>query len=351
MPLRSASTQHRRRLLFRPYIYKVSAALGLLLSSLAIGIAGFRRIEGYDWLEAFYMTVITLGTVGFMEVRPLSDAGRVFTAFLILFNISIFAYSISTLTTLLMDNELRANLKFWRILKKIETLRDHVIVCGFGKHGHETVDELRKTRTPFVVLEMKEDRLEELRDDGKILFIDGDAADDGVLEEAGIRTAKALIVTFSDEAEAVYVVLSARQLNPKLRIIARALHEKASKKLEKAGADHVVSPERLGGFYMAALIKNPRVVEFFSLISNMTSGQPVLFEEFPCENFKREMLGQSLNELNIRTRTGANVIGLRLADGHYTVNPAPETRLKTGEQLVILGDESQMKRFRAMMFG
>lgn len=341
--------RHRRRLLFRPYLTKIGIGLGLLFFSLSVGINGFRFIENYTWLEAFYMTVITLGTVGFMEVHPLSDEGRIFTAFLILFNISLFAYAISILTSILVDNELRTNFKFWRSLKKIESLRRHVIVCGYGRYGHQTTDELTRRHIPFVVIEQKEERLEELRDAGNILFLDGDATDDTILLEAGIRHAEALVVTFPEEAEAVYLVLSARELNPDLQLVCRAVNQKSEIKLRKAGANHVIMPERIGGFYMAALIKNPRVVEFFTLLSNMGQSAPILFEEFPCENFRRERLGQSLNELNIRTQTGANVIGLRLPDGHYIVNPEPNTRLLAGTQLVILGDEMQLRRFREMM--
>lgn len=331
------------------YFRKLYLSLALILGSVSLGMLGFTVIEDYSPAQAFYMTIITVSTVGFGEVEPLSPAGRIFTSFLIIFNIGIFAYAISSASSFILEGELRTFLKDYRVYKRIQDLSQHIIVCGYGRHGYQVVHELKNNNISFVVLDEKEEAVETLRNQ-KYLFLEGDATQDEILLQAGIEQAKAIIVTFGQDAENVYTVLTARQLNPDLMIIARAMDAKAEPKLKQAGANHIIRSERLGGFYMATLVNQPHVVEFFTLLSNM-SNVTINFKEIAVEELKPEYRKRSIRDLGLRAETGANIIGIRHDDGSYTVNPSPGCLLETGMSLVVLGDQEQMHSFKEKLMG
>lgn len=293
------------------------------------------------------MTVITLSSVGFGELHAFSDTGRWIISLLIIVNMGVLAYSVTTISSFLLEGELRKYLKDYRVFQKIQKLKNHVIVCGYGRHGKEITREFASTDVSFVVIERNEERLKELRD-SNVFYIEGDATNDDRLLEAGIERAKAIILTFEDDTDNLYTVLSARQLNAKLKIISRSNNPTSEAKLMRVGADQVVIPERLGGFYMASLVNKPNLVEFFTLISNM-GDVPVLFEEIKCSDLKSKFIGKTIRELDFRSQTGINIIGLRFRDGHYEVNPKPNSVIEYGLKLVILGDKKQLDRFRATM--
>lgn len=338
------STRLRRFEKVNKYIRNILLALLLLCMTSVTGIVGFMLIDGYTFREAFFMTIITLSTVGFGEVRVLSPEGQLFTSFLIIFNLGVFAYAISIITNFLVEGELRSFLKDYRMYKKIQQLKDHTIVCGFGRHGHQVCEELDKMGASFVVIEPDEAQFEDLRQSG-YFFLQGDATADEILLEASIQAAKAVVITYSENALNVYTVLTARQLNPRLRIITRASDHKAEKKLLRAGADHVVLTEVIGGFYMATLINQPNVVEFFSIISNMGEVS-IHFKEVEFTELKPAYRNKSIKDLSFRAHTGVNIIGVRQPDGHYDVNPKPEVIIKKGMTLVVLGDLNQIKAFK-----
>lgn len=330
------------------YLRRFNYSLMAIMLVVIFGIAGFMLIESYTFGEAFYMVIVTISTVGYGEVKVLSDGGRVFAAALIIVNMGVLAYAVSTVSSFVLDGDLQKYLKDYRVYKKVQNLSNHIIVCGFGRHGQEIAQEFLKNKIPFVVIEQDEDKIAEMRLQNDFLFLDGDATHDQILLEAGIKKAKSVIVTTGQDAENVFITLSSRQLNPKLRIISRAVDKITEKKLMRAGANQVVVPERLGGFYMATLVRKPEVVEFFTLISNMGSAQ-IEFEEIECDSIGYEYLGKSIRDLNIRGKTGVNIIGLRDAEGNYTVNPAPDSILQSGMRLVILGDNQQVQAFKSVM--
>ena len=330
------------------YLRRFNSSLLALLGVLIFGIIGFMIIEKYTFAEALYMEIITISTVGYGEVKNLSEAGRVFTSVLIVLNMGVAAFAISNVTSFILDGELQKYLKDYRVYQKIQGLRDHAIICGFGRHGQEITQEFIKNDIPFVVIENDENKLKEMRLQNEFLFLDGDATHDQILKEAGIANASSLIVTTGEDAENVFITLSARQLNHKLTIISRAVDKITEKKLKRAGADQVVIPERLGGFYMATLVRKPEVVEFFTLISNMGSAQ-IQFEEIESDSIGYEYLGKSIKSLNIRGRTGVNIIGLRDAKGNYTVNPSPDSIIQPGMRIIVLGDGEQVKKFKKEM--
>lgn len=325
------------------YIRKIVLAFALLVATTVTGIAGFMYISEYSFFEAFYMTIITLSTVGYGEVKPLGAGGQIFASFLIVFNLGIFAYGLTVISSFFIEGQMQVFLKDYRVYKKMKKLENHTIVCGFGRHGHQICQELVKNDLPFVIIESLEDKEEEARQEHHF-FLRGDASDDEVLIEAGITRAKAIVITYSEDALAVYTVLTARELNPNLRIITRASNKKAEKKLLRAGANYAVLSEVIGGFYMATLINQPNVVEFFSIISNMGEVS-IHFKEVTYSELKPEYQKKMIRDLDLRGKAGVNIIGVRHADGRYDVNPRPDIKILKGMTMVVLGDKNQIEAF------
>ena len=338
------ASRHRQRI--KEHLRRLLLGLGLIFTTNTLGILGFMFIEGYTFGEAFYMTIITLSTVGYGELRPLSEMGRWFSSLLIITNIGLYAYAISVLSRYLVDGSFRNMLQDFRIMKKLDKYKNHIIVCGYGRYGSEVCDYFKRVKMPFVIIENNKKTLEILRKKEGLLFLSGDATNDDILEEAGIKRAKALISTLPDDAENVYVVLSARQLNDNLCIVSRSTNKRAERKLLRAGADHIITPERIGGFYMATLIDQPDLVEFFRVVSFETDVD-IRLEEIDFERIPEPFVNKTIKELNIRKNTGANIIGMKQPDGTYLVNPPPETGVQPGMRLIVLGNKAQIDSCKA----
>ena len=320
-------------------------ALGLLVFSFAVGVAGFMGIEHYSVFDAFYMTVITASTVGFGEVHPLSDMGRLFTSFYILFNLLVVAYLVSVLTTYIFDGELRHLFRMIRADQEIRSFRDHVIVCGFGRNGYKAYDELRHSGTRAVVIEQNQQLLTAAGEamHQQIPAVFGDATTEGALRQAGIEHARALITALPKDADNVFVALTARELNPHLTIIARASARSSVSKLISAGANSVVLPDEIGGSHMANLIIRPEVIKFLDMISGLDPNK-LRLEELSFGELRPNLRGQSIRELDVRSRTGANIIALRRgSDQELEVSPAADYRPVSGDVLLVLGNESQIQ--------
>lgn len=320
---------------------KIYFALFVLLLICLIGILGYSFIEGYTIHEAFFMTIITVSTVGFEEVRPLSGAGRYFTAFLILMSFGTFAYAASVLSSLWLDGDFRKHFTLLKKIKKIKKLENHVIICGFGRNGRQIYQDLAESGQECLILERNPDIVEKFKVDKSINFWEGDATDDQVLINAGIREAKALITTLPDDAENVFVVLTARGMNKELLITSRASKDSSVEKLRMAGADHVVMPEKVGGTHMASLVMNPDVVEFYNLVSGQDSN--ISLEEISYASLPPEFKNKSIRDLHIRRRSGANIIGLKTKEGEYIINPDPNTHITEGAKLFVLGMKDQIE--------
>ncbi len=324
-------------------INRIRIAFILGATALTIGVLGYVLIEGYSWFDAYYMAIITLASVGYGEVHPLSDAGRLFTSFYILFNVGIFAYAISTITGIFAEGGFSKLLHDFRMNQKIESLRDHVIVCGFGRHATEVAQELSKQGIPFVIIEKKPATVDELRHTG-YLYFEGDATEDDVLMEVGIDRAKALVLTLPDDADNLFITLSARQINPRLRIISRAGNLADEVKIRRAGADHTVVPEQIGGFYMATLVNKPDLVEFFTLLSNMGPSN-VVFEEIEVARLLPDMQGKPIATSGLDHLARVSVVAVRRPSGQYELNPRGDTVLQPGWHIVLLGNLEQMNLF------
>jgi len=324
----------------------VRVAIALLLGEVTVGILGFVLLEGYSLLNAFYMTMITISTVGFTEVQPLSANGRLFTALLILANFGIFAYALAVFSYYIIQGEIFKKMHLNLIKKSIKDLKGHVILCGYGKYGGEIASHFNKHKLPFVVIDLDPEKIERIqKSEEKIFYLQEDATHDDVLIKAGIERASALISALPDDSDNVFVVFSARQLNPKLNIISRAKDPMSQKKLRMAGANHVVMPEQIGGFYMATLVSKPGAVEFFSFITNEYRSD-IGFEEIPYKSLPDDCMGLSLGQLNIRKVTGVNVIGYKAPDGHYEVNPSPDTVLAPESSYIVLGSNKQLEALK-----
>jgi voltage-gated potassium channel len=327
-------------------LLRLRYAIFLFAGSILLGTSWYYLLEGYTLVEAFYMTVITISTVGFTELRPLSTSGQIFTSIFIILNIGIFAYSLSAFSYYVIQGEIFKKMNMSYMEKSINELQDHIIICGFGRYGKEVAENFRKHKLPFVIIEQSHEALEEIIDHPhNMLYLEGDATQDEILTAAGIMRASALITALADDADNVFTVLTSRQLNPKLNIISRAYHNKSIHKLQLAGADHVIMPELIGGFYMATLVTKPNAVEFFSFITNENVSD-IGFEEVSFEQLPGHCRGKSIKDLHIRNETGTNIIGFQTPDGRYVVNPSPDTVLAPGSSFIVIGNAEQLKLFR-----
>ncbi|MBL7924778.1 MAG: potassium channel protein [Bacteroidia bacterium] len=329
------------------FLRKLRVAAFMILGTMLFGIAGYMLIENYTLSEALYTTIIILSTVGLGVVHTLSDAGRWFTVGLIVLSLGIFAYGISMVTSYIMEGELQRYFKYRKVIKMIDKIEDHIIVCGYGRNGKQACEQLASHNHPFVVIENGEKGLTELREYENFLFIEGDATRDEILLEAGIEKARALITTLPNDAANVFVVLTARELNPTMKIISRASEDSSEGKLRRAGANNVIMPDKIGGTHMATLVTRPDVLEF---IDHITGRINIRLEEIRCNNLKESYKGKTIRELEIRNKTGANIIGFKTSEGEYIINPNPDTIMKPDSKLFVLGTVEEVDILMKVLF-
>ena len=314
----------------------------LLLSVIIIGIIGYSML-GFTPSEAVYQTIITIATVGFEEVHQLDNIGMWFTSFLVVVSIGIFFYAVTSFTRYIVEGVFRNTYKDSKVKRRIEKLSDHVIICGYGRNGKQATIELSEHQVKVVVVERDTDTVQLLRETNGMLYVEGDSTDEEVLKLAHLESARALITTLPTDADNLFVVLTARELNPNLKIISRASVDNADVKLKRAGASNVIMPDKLGGQSMAKLVAQPDVVEFIELIL-LQSMESVVLEEISCNTLASCFEGKSLIELDIRNTSGANIIGMKRKDNSYLINPVPETTLSSSDKLFALGSRAQINQ-------
>jgi voltage-gated potassium channel len=310
--------------------------LGLLVT---FGISGFMLIEHYDLVEAIYMTIITIGSVGYEVVHPLSSAGMIFTTVLIVFNLAVFTFFITMLTRYFADGEFKRQYKIFKMENSIEKLNNHVIICGLGRNGLEAAQVLHDNDIPFVVLEVK-DLEETIPFELKYLII-GDARNDEILKKAGIERARALLTTLPNDADNLYVVLSARQENPRIKIISRASQNSSVKKLKIAGATNVIMPDRIGGAHMATLVMHPDIIEMISLMTTRSN------DSFRVEELLVN-ISITLKELSLWQNTGCTVLSIK-NNKDYVLNPPPEYNINPGERIIVMGSMVQIEKVKRLI--
>ena len=324
--------------LFRSKIY---LALILLFLLILVATLGYKWIVDLNWVDALYMAIITISTVGFKEVATLSQEARIFTIILITFSLVITAYIVSLVSEYVVSEYSYQKLKRRRVNHKIKKLTNHVIVCGYGRNGFQAVKRLRSYNMPCVVIDKDVELLEESEEE--LLYVEGDAIDDEVLMKAGIKRASALICALPKDTDNLFVVLSARQLTEHLKIISRASQFSSYKKLKIAGADNVILPDSIGGQHMASLIVVPDLIDF---MDNMTlsEGDTQNVQEIPYQKICEQDEQKKIRDLSIREETGCSIIGYKKPDGNFIINPESDLILERGSHLIILGSQTQMKR-------
>jgi voltage-gated potassium channel len=305
-----------------------------------VGILGYEVIERWTFLEATYMVITTLFTVGFQEVRPLSSAGKIFTMFIIVGGVGSAIYAAGQAVEIIVEGEMTGYRKRKRMDKKISEMKQHYIICGFGRVGHQVSQAFESSRIPYVVIDSKKETLEEL-EEKDVPSIIGDATSDSVLIEAGIRSAKGLIACSDSDVANVYVTLSARVLNPGLNIVARAGFKDTEKKLIMAGANRVISPYFISGVRMAALATQPVASDFLDLVTHGGQIDFKLYEIAVPEG--SPLIRTSIQEADIRSQSGALVLAVRKSDGTFDLQPKPDSMIDKNDVLVVIGTQGQFE--------
>jgi voltage-gated potassium channel len=315
-------------------------AIAFLISVLAGGTAGYMVIEGWSAWDAFYMTVTTVATVGFKEVHPLSRAGEVFTVGLIFGGVGTVFYTATLVATLVVEGGLHTRFERRRFKHMLENIKDHFILCGYGRIGAMIATELERQRVPFVVIERDSERVHAIIQNGG-LAVDADASREDVLARVGIHRARGLIAAVGTDAENVYTVLTARVMRPDLFIIARIESEDAEPKLRRAGADRVISPYQIGAAHMAQSALRPAVVDFVQLATS-SEHLDLSMEQVRIRS-DSAFAGKSILEANLRQRFGVIVVAIKRSTGQMEFNPAPDAVIRAGDELVVLGRMESVK--------
>jgi len=291
------------------------------------------------------MTVITITTVGFREVHPLSHVAKIFTIFLILFSVIILGYALSIISEYILSRNNFEELTQRKMQKKIDGLKNHIIICGYGRNGKQAAQKLLAYKKPFVVIERNKELLDKLQSND-IPFVIGNANEDEVLLQAGIDRASTLILAMPNDADNLFVVLSGRQLNSNLKIISRASQETSYNKLKMAGADNVILPDKIGGDHMASLVVVPDLIEFVDNLSIIGKSN-INIEEIAVEKLYDTSDVKTITDLDLRRKTGCTVIGFKDGQGEYIVNPESEVKLVPNSKVIVLGRPEQIEKLNS----
>lgn len=326
---------------------KVKYAVLVMLAITSLGIGGFMIVEELSFIDALYLSIITISTVGYSDYQITTVAGKLFTIILIITSWTAFAYSISVITSHFVEGGLGTFIYRYRHKNLLKKMKNHTIIVGFGRNGSQAAEVLLKQKSDFIVIEKNHELILNSLD-RKIQFNEGDATDDIILEEAEVRKAKSIILTLPLDADNLFITISARALNPGIQIITRAASDSAEKKLLIAGADEVVMPEYVGGSHMAAMVSSVDVVHFLDQISLSGSADTNLVEIISSD-LPEELINQSIYELGIRTNSGANIVGFKTLDGDFVTNPTPDTKIIPQSKLFVLGNPRQIAKMKKIL--
>ncbi len=324
---------------------RIKLAVFLIVLVFITGVVGFRFLYNHSWVDALYMTIITISTVGYGEVQPMDTYGKLFTSVFIISGLFIVGFGLSTITEHILNKNNIGNLKRNKMKKRIDSFKDHIIVCGYGKNGTEAVQKLKDYRKEFVIIDDNEEVFNNIEEED-LNFIVGNATEDEVLLAAGIERASTLICALPRDADNLFIVLSARQLKKNLKIISRATEENSYKKLKLAGADNVIMPDRIGGSHMASLVVVPDLVEFLDNLSVSGKHDSINVEQIPFAKVCADGREKTIAETDIRKRTGCSIIGYKSPSGSYVVNPEPSLRLEKESKLIMIGRPEQIESLK-----
>jgi len=332
--------------IIRRRIMQIALLLAFLL---AFGTLGFIVVAGYEPFDAFYMTAITITTVGYSEIKPLTHAGRVFNTVLLLFGVVAMFYIMGSITQLLIEIELGNLLGKRRIKKMIEQLRDHYIICGYGRVGRAAAAELARANKKFLIIDRNDAKVERAIKLG-LLAVNADCSHDEILREAGIEHAKGLIAALAGDADNLYLILSAKTLNPMLNVVTRVSEDESEAKMRRAGADAVLLPYTVAGSRLAQAIIRPHVFEFLDVTSMQQMGLNVGIEQVRVAD-DCALAGKSLRDLQFRRDLGVIVLAIRRHDGRMDFNPAAETVLECDDHLIVMGDSIAVRKLEELVTG
>lgn len=337
--------------IYNVIIKKLWLVIGTIVFTIIVGTLGYILIEAYEPLDAFYMTVITIATVGFREVKDLSSSGKIFTSLLILFGVSTVAYGYSVITSIIIEGELKQVWVLKRRKKMIERLKDHYIICGFGRMGAYICKRLNEQNLPFVVIEKDPSMEIRIESEGYLYLIDDSTREDTLIS-AGIMKAKGLVSVVSSDADNVFIVLTARQLNPDIYIISRSAEDSSEQKMLKAGANKVISPYTIGGERMALAILKPSVVDFIEVTTGGTNekGAPLKMEEILVSE-NSSLCGKTILESKIRETTETIIIAVKKHDGRMEFNPKSKYKIEAGDIFIALGNKDHLSKLEDLAYG
>jgi len=330
-------------------IRRIRRAIGLLAVITVVGTLGYIVLEGWSFIDALYMTIITVGTIGFGEVNHLDTTGRIWTMALIISGVGALGYATTSVVALAVEGTVRGYFRERRMRAEIDKLNAHYVLCGFGRVGRQVAQEFTIDNVPFVVVDQDPAKIEDCLEWGFRAVL-GEASEDAVLEEAGTRRARGLVAAVDSDADNVFVVLSARKINPDLHIVARASSDESAAKLEIAGADRTLSPYAVGGRRLAALATQPLIVDFLDIVTHGEKGIEFRLEEFGVPK-ESPLANHTIGELQIGEKTGAMVLAIRTSEGKFDTTPSAQDEIHPGDTLIVLGTNDQVTRLEALMRG
>jgi len=327
---------------------RVILICGVLLLTMLIGTIGFQVVEHYPPFDAFYMTLMTITTVGYSELHPLSRAGRIFNSFLILFGVSAMFFSVGAITQTIIELELGDPIGKRRTKRMIDKMENHFLVCGFGRVGRSAAYELQRAGVPFVVLDRSEDRVERAMR-SSMLAVVADATLDETLRNAGVTRARGLIAALASDADNLFVILSAKTLNPNMTVVTRAAEEESEKKLLRAGADTVFAPYTVAGHRLAHALLRPHVAQFLEFATK-NIGLDVAIEQVRVTP-QSEFVSKTLREMQIRRDLGVIVLAIRKSDGQMIFNPPAEMEIRADDFLIVMGEQPNLHKLEDLLTG
>jgi voltage-gated potassium channel len=324
-------------------------AIGIaIVVALTIGTLGFTFIASYPPFDAFYMTLTTITTVGYREIHDLNRAGRIFNSFLIIFGVTTIFFAIGAMTQTVIEMELGEFFGKRRMKRMIDKLEKHYIVCGYGRVGRAAARELQQAGVPLVVVDRNPDKVERAIREG-LPALAGDSTHDATIEEVGVRRAKGLVAALATDSDNLFLILSAKTLNPQLKVAARVGEEDAEDKLRRAGADTVFAPYTNAGHQLALSLVRPHVVQFLD-VATKNVGLDVGLEQMRVAE-RSEMVSKSLKQMQLRRDLGVIVLAIRKADGTMIFNPPAEAVLQGGDFLIVMGEHEHVRKLEALLAG
>ncbi len=325
------------------------AATAYAVALLIMGTIGFAQLPGWSIFDALYMTAITMTGLGYGEVHALDGAGRVLAIMILVFGVTAMGIWFALITASIVEMDLSENMRGRRLMKELEALEDHLIVCGGGRMGRQIAKELADSRIPYVVIDHDEENIEQIRHiDPNAIIMDADATKDDTLYRAGIMRARGLAAALSADADNLYLCLSAHSIKPELEIVARAYEDESRKKMLMAGADHVVSPLTTGGHHMVSLMLRPHVMNFLDVVTSLEDQARLVLEQVPIPE-PSPVAGLRLEQADFHKKSGLVVLAIESSNGgpvRFIYNPGPEERLRAGDSLIVIGETDQIDRLR-----